>query len=205
MALLHTEAGSMKKKRFLKLGFSLAAVFTMFAFGACFMGDDEDPKKDILYLGDTTFFIGTGPWEAGSGAASYSDSPASPSGKKYISIVNDGDIIFYNTLLWVDLRKYKDNGWLHLDIYIDKPELVNHGQIEFTSSGVPDTNEYHFGEFGVGIPLVSGWNELDLNLGNLVPQGGTPNLAAINYLRIYFVVSGGGTCKAGLSNVYLYN
>jgi lysophospholipase L1-like esterase len=112
--------------------------------------------------------------------------------------------VFLNNASLFDLSEFEKDGWLHLNIYVDKPDLVRYGQFEFTSSGTADVDEYHFGEFGASITLKSGWNSIDLCFADLTAQGGEPDMSAVNYLRVYFGV-GGGAAAVGISNIYVYH
>ena len=52
-----------------------------------------------------------------------------------------------------------------------------------TSSGKPDVCEAAW--YLSGLNLKSGWNEIDLKLSGAGLSGGTPDLQAMNFLRIY--------------------
>lgn len=93
----------------------------------------------------------------------------------------------------------ESNGYIHLWLYVsDAGKLASTGaQLEITSSGGPDVNEYSWNLMNAG--LVSGWNELSLKLSNAAKIG-NPDLAAINFVRVYYFLTGSITCK--LDDVY---
>ena len=87
----------------------------------------------------------------------------------------------------------ESNGYLHLWLYVsDVTKISGDGQIEISSSGGPDVNEYAW--LGSSLSLVNGWNERYLKISSAIKTG-TPNLSAINYLRIYRPLSASITCK----------
>ncbi|MBN2639513.1 MAG: DUF5010 domain-containing protein [Bacteroidales bacterium] len=74
------------------------------------------------------------------------------------------------------------NGVLTFWYYVsDVSKLSNGGQVEISSSGGPDVNEY---SWSLLTGLTNGWNEVTLNISdaNVI---GTPNLSAIDWFRIY--------------------
>ncbi len=137
-------------------------------------------------------------------------------GKGYITVsqTGAGDVVFAKSYqgmdhwmnavgsqvnTWrIDLREYKDSK-LNVSMYISDPSVVVGGQIELTSSGRSDANEISWGELGVDIPLVAGWNHLELYFddANIV---GNPDYFEINYLRVYLNCS--GSITMGLDNIY---
>ena len=83
----------------------------------------------------------------------------------------------------IDISEYS-KGYLHFYVYCsDISKLGDVGQIEITSSGTCDVNEYNW--------LLSqhvtqtGWNEVWLDLFAAGTTGGAADLTKINYLRIY--------------------
>lgn len=69
--------------------------------------------------------------------------------------------------------------WLYVD---DSSKLTGTNQIEISSSGHEDTEEY-----GWAFPsLNSGWNHIQLNLSDAQTTGGIPDLHNINWFRIYY-------------------
>ena len=64
-------------------------------------------------------------------------------------------------------------------------------QIEIGSGGVSDVNEYSW-KMG---PVVNGWNLITKAFSSATVTGGTPNLNAINWFRIYHSKNGSVTTK----------
>ncbi len=75
-------------------------------------------------------------------------------------------------------------GYLHLWVYCDDITKLGHdGQIEITSSGTWDQQEY---SWPVSTYVTqTGWNELWLPLASATISGGAPNLSSLNFIRIY--------------------
>ena len=86
-----------------------------------------------------------------------------------------------NTLC--DTSSYLDL-WLYVS---DVSKFDGGGQLEITSSGKPDTDEYSWPVESLN--LTNGWNELHLKIAN-ASQSGHPDLSAINFFRFYQFVSG---------------
>jgi alpha-L-fucosidase 2 len=86
----------------------------------------------------------------------------------------------------------ESSGYLEFEYYIsDATKLSANNQIEISSSGTCDNNEY-FWSMPTG--LVNGWNHFKLKLSN-AGKIGTPNLSAINWFRIYNFVTASVTAK----------
>ncbi len=88
----------------------------------------------------------------------------------------------------VDSRCDRKNGHLLLDLYISdisKIDLTGQGAIEITSSGTYDKREYAWMLGNLG--LKSGWNSLDLKFSDSGVTGSSPDLHAVNLLRIYHI------------------
>lgn len=86
-----------------------------------------------------------------------------------------------------------ESGYLSLWLYVSNPSSFSgDGQIEITSSGGPDTDEYSWGIASLG--LKSGWNELVLPVSSAT-KSGNPDLNAINFFRIYQDLSASITAK----------
>jgi len=86
------------------------------------------------------------------------------------------------------LKTYCDtSSYLDLWVYVsDVSKFNGGGQLEISSSGGPDTDEYNW---SVGsLNLQNGWNELHLKIGNANVMG-TPDLNSINFFRFYQFVS----------------
>lgn len=87
------------------------------------------------------------------------------------------------------VNSYCDSsGYLDLWIYVsDVSKFNGGGQLEISSSGGPDQDEYNWSVGDLG--LVNGWNELHLQISSANIMG-SPNLGAINFFRLYQFVSG---------------
>jgi hypothetical protein len=85
----------------------------------------------------------------------------------------------------IDISAYK-NGYLHFYLYCsDVTKLGKEGQVEITSSGKCDINEYSWNI--LQHITQNGWNEVWLDLSVVGVTGGAADLTAINYLRIYLL------------------
>jgi hypothetical protein len=73
----------------------------------------------------------------------------------------------------------------------DVSMIQTNNYVEIGSSGVPDSNEYQWTLTG----LVNGWNFIQLKTAYASITGGTPNLSAINWFRIYGVKTGSITTR----------
>ncbi|MEX0980729.1 MAG: T9SS type A sorting domain-containing protein [Bacteroidales bacterium] len=80
-----------------------------------------------------------------------------------------------------------ESSYFNLWVYVSDVTAFNgSGQIEITSSGKPDTDEYSWSV--PGLNLSNGWNELNLKISD-ASSIGNPDLSAINYFRFYQFVS----------------
>ena len=96
----------------------------------------------------------------------------------------------------VNISEYK-NGYLHFYLYCsDIAKISEHGQIEITSSGNCDKNEYnwHTSQY----ITKTGWNDIWLDFGAAGTTNGEPDLSAINYIRIYL---GSSTATFYIDNI----
>lgn len=83
----------------------------------------------------------------------------------------------------VDISEYKQ-GYLHFYLYCsDVSKIGTEGQIEITSSGICDENEYNWNL--KQYVTKTGWNEVWLDLWGAGTTGGVADLSKINYMRIY--------------------
>ena len=98
----------------------------------------------------------------------------------------------------IDISPMMKDGYLHLWFYCDDIEKLGDGQIELTSSGQPDVQEYGWG-FLNGL-LKNGWNELYLPLRWADKTGGAINPQGVNFMRIYAFY---GDCKVAFDDIYL--
>ena len=81
-----------------------------------------------------------------------------------------------------------ENSYFNLWVYVsDVSAFDGGGQIEITSSGRPDTDEYSWSV--PSLNLSNGWNELQLKISD-ASSNGNPDLSAINFFRFYQFVSG---------------
>ena len=85
----------------------------------------------------------------------------------------------------VDISEYK-RGYLHFYVYCsDISKVGDVGQIEITSSGNCDVNEYNWN--ATQYITQTGWNEVWLDLFSAGTTGGMADLTQINYMRIYLL------------------
>ena len=83
----------------------------------------------------------------------------------------------------IDISEYR-NGYLHFYLYCsDISKIGTEGQIEITSSGTCDVNEYNW--YLTQYVTKTGWNDVWLDLSGAGTTGGVADLTSINYLRIY--------------------
>lgn len=86
-----------------------------------------------------------------------------------------------------------DSGYFSFWLYVsDVTRLSGEGQVELTSSGGPDVDEYSWDVSSLN--LVNGWNHVQLQI-SAAGVAGTPDLGAINYFRIYQFLSGEITAR----------
>ncbi len=122
-------------------------------------------------------------------------------GTGYLEVTFNSDIVFRTETISYNLAPYMETGVLHVSVYVKDHSVITGGQIELTSSGVADSQELSVGEFGSGILLASGWNDLEIPLSSFKEVGGAPALEAMNYVRVYFLVSGEATI--GVDDMYI--
>ncbi len=78
--------------------------------------------------------------------------------------------------------------YLDLWLYVsDVSKFDGGGQLEITSAGRPDVDEYNWAVSDLN--LSNGWNELHLQISSANVMG-NPDLSAINFFRLYQFVSG---------------
>jgi hypothetical protein len=137
----------------------------------------------------------------------YCDSPAGWNSSNGISIDTEEKKVGYASLksegagtdwfkksLGTPLNTFCDtSSYLDLWVYVsDVSKFNGGGQLEITSHGGPDTDEYNW---SVGdLNLVNGWNELHLKISSANIMG-NPDLSAINFFRFYQHVSGDVTSR----------
>jgi hypothetical protein len=86
----------------------------------------------------------------------------------------------------VDSKLTAANGQFSFWWYISDVSLLkDDGQIEITSGGDADKEEYGWSVAKLLPSLKSGWNQVNLNFKN-ADLSGTPNPAALNFFRVFF-------------------
>ena len=84
----------------------------------------------------------------------------------------------------IDISEYR-HGYLHFYVYCsDISKIGREGQIEITSSGTCDVNEFNWN--ALQYITQTGWNEVWLDVSGAGTTGGVADLSNINYMRIYF-------------------
>lgn len=111
-------------------------------------------------------------------------------GKGYVknTIADGGDFMQFIKHLAVplDSKLTSANGQFSFWWYIsDVSALKEDGQIEITSGGDADKEEYGWSVAKLLPTLKNGWNEVNLNLKD-ADLSGTPNPAALNFFRVFF-------------------
>lgn len=86
--------------------------------------------------------------------------------------------------------------WLYVS---DTSLLGTDGQLEITSSGTFDTDEYSWDL--TSLQLVNGWNHLNLRMKN-ADKIGNPDLSAINFFRLYHTMTGSNTLRLDYVRIY---
>ena len=79
-----------------------------------------------------------------------------------------------------------ERGHLQFKLYVEDIAAFDvnaEGAVEITSSGKYDNQE--FGWYVKDMGLKQGWNQVDLKLSTAGVTGGSPDLSAINYFRLY--------------------
>ncbi|MBE6767395.1 MAG: hypothetical protein E7549_00615 [Ruminococcaceae bacterium] len=97
----------------------------------------------------------------------------------------------------IDISSMMRDGYLHFWFYCDDIEKLADGQIELTSSGHQDDQEYGW-EF-LGYLEKNGWNELYLPLRWAERTGDPLNPKGVNFMRIYAM---SGDCKVAFDDFY---
>jgi hypothetical protein len=176
----------------------IALIVSVFVLGSCYPPGDEPPPEDPY------IFDGTVSGWVGDPAFTLQTSPAPPSGGKFLQgTTATGVMVFLKTGINLDLSSYAGNGVLHLELYVSDVSKVSGGYFEFSSAGASDTQEFNFGPFGSTVSLTNGWNTLELPFSTHGSEGGTCNLAAIDYIRV-FVLSG-ETITVGLGSTWVHH
>jgi lysophospholipase L1-like esterase len=99
-----------------------------------------------------------------------------------LQAVGSGTLEFQRSFTAVNPGVTVTNGSVDFWYYVsDATKFSASNQIEIGSGGAADVNEY---SWDIG-PLTNGWNHITKTFASAVTTGGTPNLNAINWFRIY--------------------
>lgn len=100
-------------------------------------------------------------------------------------------LLFYDRLLDtpVDTGVSLEDGVLAFDLYVEDLAAFNWGggdaQIEITSGGKADVGELHWTFLADDLNLRQGWNNVSLRMASAKKTGGSIDLTAVNYFRLY--------------------
>ncbi len=121
-----------------------------------------------------------------------SDTGDKKEGMGSLSITGGGTDWFKKSFSQTDAG-IDESGWFCFWLYVsDISQFNGGGQIELTSSGGPDVDEYSWSLAGLG--LNNGWNFVELQI-SAAAKIGSPSLKSIRFFRIYQVLSGEITAK----------
>jgi hypothetical protein len=153
-------------------------------FDYTYEGEESDLEHDVT----TTFndCESAAGWASGLGSVSVDGDLKTEGNYSVTAGPGQNQVMFRWTGTPVDSKADRKGGHLLFDLYISdisKINLSGEGAIEITSSGEPDNKEYAWMISNLG--LKSGWNELDLKFSDARVTGSSPDLAAINFFRIY--------------------
>src|SRR5690606_10011825 len=86
----------------------------------------------------------------------------------------------------IDTKLTRETAQLVFWLYVEDAGKVklSEGQIEVTSSGGPDQQEFNWPTSLLN-PLKNGWNQVRLNLADAGESGGGADLSKINFFRLY--------------------
>ena len=84
-------------------------------------------------------------------------------------------------------------GYLTFWLYVSDASLLDGGEVEVSSSGTYDDQEYNW-NFNSS-DLSDGWNQVELQISAAGQTGGSANLDGINFFRIHHTTSGPVTVK----------
>ena len=96
----------------------------------------------------------------------------------------------------LDLSRYAEEGYLHIWLKLENAVALTDGSLELSSAGQADVDEIHWGLSGM--ELQDGWNELYLPFSEAAAEGGTIDVRAVNFFRIYTY---GAVCL-GIDDIY---
>ena len=153
-------------------------------FDYTYEGEESDLEHDVT----TTFndCESAAGWASGLGSVSVDGDLKTEGNYSVTAGPGQNQVMFRWTGTPVDSKADRKGGHLLFDLYISdisKISLSGEGAIEITSSGEPDSKEYAWMIGSLG--LKSGWNSLDLKFSDARVTGSSPDLAAINFFRIY--------------------
>lgn len=101
--------------------------------------------------------------------------------------------IFQKTLATpIDLGITEKNGGVDMWIYVQDNSQLGDSQIEFSSSGTCDQDEFHWTPEQMN--LQNGWNHVTLKFSE-TSKDGNPNISAINHFRFYQLYTGHNVVK----------
>lgn len=126
-------------------------------------------------------------WDAAGGAIL--DPSSKKQGENSIkATIGGGDALRMQKALTqsIDTKLTKETAQLTFWLFVEDAGKVklSDGQIEVTSSGVPDQQEYNW-PTSILNPLQTGWNLVKLKLSDAGESGGGADLSKINFFRIY--------------------
>jgi lysophospholipase L1-like esterase len=153
--------------------------------------------KPILqpYLGTTTSVYldhadATTGWVSGNTLSINTTDKKEGSGS--LQSVGSGTLEFQKTFTAVNTGATVANGSIDFWYYVsDASKFSASNQIEVGSGGTNDVSEYNW---NIGT-VVNGWNHITKTFSTAGSTGGTPNLSAINWFRIYHAKTAGITTK----------
>ncbi|GAA4199939.1 hypothetical protein GCM10022289_11050 [Pedobacter jeongneungensis] len=113
-------------------------------------------------------------------------------GSASLQSAGSGTLEFQRSFTAVNPNVTVANGSVDFWYYVsDVTKFTVSNQIEIGSGGAADVNEY---SWDIG-PLTNGWNHITKTFASATITGGTPNLNAINWFRIYHAKSGAITTR----------
>jgi lysophospholipase L1-like esterase len=113
-------------------------------------------------------------------------------GSGSLQSVGSGTLEFQRSSTAVNSNATVANGFIDFWYYVsDATRFSASNQIEIGSGGTADVNEY---SWDIG-PLTNGWNHITKTFASAATTGGTPNLSAINWFRIYHAKTAGVTTR----------
>ena len=158
--------------------------------------EEFDPSWTVI-----NSFESVGNWSGSGPQVSYNNPPTGFACVMSDKSEPDGATVFMVSYASPkDLSAYAD-GYAHLWVYVEDASKLVGGQIELCSGGGPDMYETSWNI----VPYISasGWNELYLPLKDAGTGNKPADLAAINYIRIFFLQT--EKSRVGLDCFYMCN